>query len=147
MNNGQSSTNSAAPGGSVVPDVLQWNCNGLLGRKNELTLRLQTLSIPILALSEGALPDKQTLPGYMKYVCPRLSTFPHGSAALYVSCATPHCQLDTSGFPQGEYECVAVRVKLRESVFTVASVYVSCRERNAGDIFQSLLSVSLTMTS
>lgn len=32
---------------------------------------------------------------------------------------------------------MAVQVKVRESVFTLASVCVSSRERNAGDIFQS----------
>lgn len=95
----------------------------MLGSKAKLTLRLQTFLIPILALSQGALSVKKVLPGFMKDVSPRLRTFPHGQTFLYVSLATPHGQIDTSGFPQGEYERVAVLVNVHESVLTAGSVY------------------------
>lgn len=67
---------------AITTAILQWNCRGLRLKKNELALRLKHRPIPVLALCEGALPGSESLPGYVKYTNPSLSTFPYGSAAL-----------------------------------------------------------------
>lgn len=95
-----------------TPDILQWNCCILPTRKAELVLRLQFQPIPVLALSEGAVPHGDTIAGFIKYVSTRISTFPHGSAALYVRQTIPPCELDTSLLPYGDFECVAMRLSL-----------------------------------
>lgn len=52
------STNSAAPGSCVMPDVCQWKSDGLPGRMAELTLRLETFLIPICILTRALLTNK-----------------------------------------------------------------------------------------
>lgn len=47
-----------------------------------LTLHLRENPIPILALREGALPETQYLPSYIKYNNPNLLTFTQGSTIL-----------------------------------------------------------------
>lgn len=65
-----------------TPDVLQYNCCSLPRRKVELVIRLQCQPIAMLALSEGALPHRNTIAGHAKYLSFCISTVPH--AALYV---------------------------------------------------------------
>lgn len=52
---------------------------GLKNQWAELLLRLRENSIPILALTKGALPGEESLLGYVKYTVPLMRTFPHGS--------------------------------------------------------------------
>lgn len=104
--------------------ILQWNCRGIINKRAELSLKLQKVLIPILALSEGALPGMESLPGYIKYTAPSIPSFPHGSAALYVHHTIPQYRIDPSSLASIHHGCVAVKVKLGKLQLTVASVYV-----------------------
>lgn len=74
-----------------------------VGRLNTYFV-LQSELVPVLAFSERALPAIETIPVYIKDVNPRMSTVPHGSAALEVACSVPQCPVDTGCFPRGESE-------------------------------------------
>lgn len=69
-----------------------------------------THPIPVLALSEGALPGKGSLSGYVSYSAPSIPTFLYGSAAVYVRKDIPQCVVDTSSLSSANLEVVAVQV-------------------------------------
>lgn len=82
-----------------------------------------THPIPVLALSEGALPGKGSLSGYVSYSAPSIPTFLYGSAAVYVRKDIPQCVVDTSSLSSANLEVVAVQVTLFRKVTTVVSLY------------------------
>lgn len=63
-------------------DVLHWFCNGILNNQAELTLGLRKKPNPVLALSEGAQLDMETLRGYVEYLASTSPIFLFGSAGL-----------------------------------------------------------------
>lgn len=104
--------------------ILQWNCRGLKSKLDELRVRLRTSPYHVLALAEGSLPDARTIPGYIKYNCPAIPTFPHGSAALYIKAAIPQAQIDTATLSSQNVEVVMVEIKPGGCNITVACVYI-----------------------
>lgn len=114
---------------SVPTAVLQWNCRGLRNKATEVFLRLREKPIPVLALCEGCLPSTDSLPGYVKYTRPSLPTFLHCRVAVHVAQSVPQCRVDTSSLPSGDYECVAVRVKLASTTLTTATVHLQAHSR------------------
>lgn len=121
----------------VVPTILQWNCRGLQAKISELSLYLQRVPIPILAFSEAGLPDNRSIAGYETYCCPSISTFPNGSAALYVRRELPRCQIPTDSLNTADAEFVAVKVSFKKTTIMVMSIYIRPgREYDIMDAFE-----------
>lgn len=112
------------PSWNHLPTIMQWNCNGLRGKLNEISLFLRKYPIPILAISEGGLPFPSGISGYTKYVCPTISTFPTGSAVLFIKNIIPQCAVDLRPVCCANAEFVAATVLLLNRKLTVVSVYM-----------------------
>lgn len=121
----------------TVPTILQWNCRGLKSKISELSLYLQRVPIPILALSEAGLPHDRSISGYKAYCCPSISTFANGSSALYIRHELPQCQISTDSLNTADAEFVAVKVSFKKATITVVSVYIRPgRDCDMMDAFQ-----------
>lgn len=91
------------------------------------------MPIPILALCEAGLPLQRTISGYDVYKNPSISSFPNGSAALYVRNGVPHIEIPVDDLCTELVDLAAARVQLREKYLSVVSVYARPRVKVAVD--------------
>lgn len=110
-------------------DILQWNCNGLRPKWNELKLWLAKKKFDVLALQEANLPVGMNLVLFKRYTAPHpIQTFKHGSLALFVGVHLPQHQLKTGHLCSEGTEVIAVRTRLGTAEVTLVTVY--CRPSN-----------------
>lgn len=135
-------TNSSAASrkGRKVPFILQWNCASLQPRLHELNLHLRSSPIPLLALSEAGLPNMRSISGYTAYRNATISTFPNGSAILYVRNNYNHSEVDVRDLCSDELDMAAVRVQIQDKIICVASIYMRPRVKvNVQQIIANLV--------
>jgi len=102
--------------------IFQWNCNGLLAHLNELKQHLAYNYYDVLCLQETFLkPTKNfSLPGYSVVRKDREGMLKGGLLTLIK---------DTLNYteikPQGDIECILVKIKTDNSYITVANLYIS----------------------
>lgn len=118
-----------SPSRPKVPLIMQWNCAGLACHLPELSLFLRNMPVPILALSEAGLPSSRSISGYVAHKNQSIPTFPNGSAALYIRREIPHYVLPVQDLCSSALEVTAVQMRLGNRSLSVASVYVSSRQK------------------
>ena len=117
--------------------IIQWNCQGLRAKWEELKMLIFEISPVCLALQE-------TMLGNFSCPSPREYTVhhtpynanigSHGGAALYVRADTPHNYLSL----QSTLQAVAVQVHL-EKKYTICSLYLPPNEAFPSDEIKSLI--------
>lgn len=85
--------------------ILQGNCRRLNNKLGELQECLREHPAHMLTLSEGALPVDCTVPGFIKYICPSMPSFPHGGMALYIARDLPQHCIDSTSLCSTDVEC------------------------------------------
>uniref|UniRef100_L7LY18 Putative tick transposon n=1 Tax=Rhipicephalus pulchellus TaxID=72859 RepID=L7LY18_RHIPC len=108
-----------------VPFIMQWNCAGIASRMDELNLFLREYQIPILALSEAGLPRQRSITGYVTHKNPSITSFPNGSAAVYIRREVPHVALNVADLCTDVIEVSAIRAQIGNQKVSIASVYAS----------------------
>lgn len=78
------------------------------------------------------------MPGYNKYVCPSIPTFPTGCVALFVTRSLPQCVKSIAAVSDDSAEFVAVSVRFPKLTVTVVSGYVRPISRQKGSITRYL---------
>lgn len=122
------------------PSILQWNCNSLRRRHDDLYARVLHQPYDILCLQEtDTLPEECRLPGYVAYHCATKCAEPHcplkrcdntahapgrTRAAIYIKKSIPHARVDLGGPRSDHLECVAVTTRMGKTETTVVSAYV-----------------------
>ncbi|KAM7292759.1 hypothetical protein ISCGN_025897 [Ixodes scapularis] len=106
--------------------VLQWNCQGLRSRRDELTIRFTELEPHDVLLLQETRTDTIDLPEFVKHFTTTIEhkkrrnrkddnsggqqTQVEAQAGVYVQRKDPHVQLDTKQWCSATHEVVAVRI-------------------------------------
>jgi len=118
--------------------LLQWNCQGLRTKKDDLLDLIATYQPLVVALQETKLWDSATfsVPHYsFLHRSGHFNRTPHGGAALLVHESVPMQEISlTTG-----YQSTAVRVYIAQQEITVCSIYISPRHSLNFDSLASLL--------
>lgn len=91
----------------------QQNCAYLPRRLAELIIYLKCTLIPILALSEAALPGQSSVPGYSVLRNPTMPGLPNGSAALFIWIGIPYAAVSLRDLCSEVLERVGACIELR----------------------------------
>lgn len=78
-----------------------------------------THPVSVVALSQGTLPGKSALNGYVAYTAPSIPSFINGTAAMYVRWDLPQRFVDTQSMSSAEREKVAVEETISKKVTTL----------------------------
>lgn len=116
-----------------APFIMQWNCAGLLSRMNELHMFLREYQILILALSEAGLPRQRSVTGYVTHKNSTITTFPNGSAAVYIRREIPHVAPNLVDLCTDVIEVCAIRAQIGNR--KVSIVCVSSQENFHRKVF------------
>ena len=105
-------------------DIIQWNCQGLRSKKQEILDLIQQFKPLVLAIQESKLWTNHTfrIPQYNAFHCyGHYNRTPHGGVTLLVhdSCPIQEIPLRT------QYQAVAARVRLGRRLITICSIYIS----------------------
>ena len=118
--------------------ILQWNCQGMRSKKDELLHLIQTHKTDIVALQETMFYGnyKIDIPGYnIEKTDGHYNRRAHGGVCLYVHQDIPYQRLDISTTIQA----VAVRVQLSAAV-TICNIYSSRQHQLSTHILNNLYS-------
>lgn len=120
--------------------ILQWNCQGVRNKKEEILHLIQQYKPLILALQETKLHEtaKFTIPVYTGYRKEgHYNRQSHGGVAIYIHETIPHRQVELTTTIQA----VAVRAQLHKPI-TVCNIYISrqhdMNKKNLHDLVQQL---------
>lgn len=103
--------------------ILQWNCQGIQNKKDEIADLIDNFKFQVLAFQETKLRSNTnfSIPGYLHYLREgHVNRNAHGGVGIFVHQDVPHMPIDITT----EIQAVAVKVNI-EQEFTVCNIYSS----------------------
>lgn len=109
--------------------VLTWNANGLINKRNELELFLQTNSIDIALITETHFTSWSYLRihNYKLYECPHPSNRARGGSAVLIRDHIKHDNF--TRIQKEEYQVTAISIEFNHQKLVVAATYCPPRHR------------------